>query len=201
VTELVAVRPVDQGDRLAALVAAFVAGRRSKHTARAYGRDVTAWCTWCQSHGLDPLRLRAAHVTLWLADLAAAGEADATRARRLAAVSSWYAWLARQDVVETNPVDRVDPGERPRVSRTTSPTAVLSAGQAAELLTLAEADRNPRSYAIVAVLLYCALRVDEMCSADLDALRLSSGHPVLSIMGKGRRERTVPVPAPARGCR
>lgn len=182
-------RPGDDLDRLAEV---FVGTRRSPHTAKAYRADLASWLAWCRDNGLDPLNLRQAHVNVWLSTLPGA---ESSRARRLAAVSSWYRWLIRQQATDHNPAD-LDRNERPHGTRDTSPTAVLSASQTQELLALADRD-GPRSAAVVAVLLHCALRVDELVSADEDALTADRGHPVLDIQGKGRRQRRVPVPPPA----
>jgi integrase/recombinase XerD len=186
----------EPSDPLARLAEMFVATRRSPHTVRAYRRDLAAWLDWCRDRGFDPLDIRQAHVNIWLTNRAEAGDSDPTRARRLAAVSSWYRWLIRQEVTTRNPAD-LDSTERPAGTRDTSPTAVLSVEQTQELIDLADKDRNPSTAAIVALLLYGALRVDELVSADEDALTTDRGQPVLDVIGKGRRQRRVPVPPPA----
>ena len=42
-------------DPLAALVLGWLAGQRSVHTRRAYGRDIAGWLAWCAGYGIEPL--------------------------------------------------------------------------------------------------------------------------------------------------
>ena len=64
----------------------------SRHTRRAYFADLTDLLAWCDRHGVDPLAARRADLDAYKAALVGRF-ADRTIARRLAALSSWYAYL------------------------------------------------------------------------------------------------------------
>jgi len=74
---------------MAALVLGWLAGQRSVHTRRAYGRDIAGWLGWCAGQGVDPLSAAEPDAAGWARRLEAEGLAAATVGRKLAAVSSW----------------------------------------------------------------------------------------------------------------
>ena len=92
-TNAVAIR--DDDDPLAALVLGWLSGKRSVHTRRAYGRDIAAWVRWCGQGDTDPLAATEPVLSGWARRMEADGLAASTIARKLAAVSSFYAWLVR----------------------------------------------------------------------------------------------------------
>jgi integrase/recombinase XerC len=141
--------------------------------------------------GLDLAALRG-----WLAGLLAAGASRNTLARRGAAARTFTAWAFRQGLLA------VDPGPRlaaPKARRTLP--AVLRADQAAEALESAElgaAEGDPvalRDRAVLELLYATGVRVSELCGLDVDDVDYS--RRVIRVLGKGRRERTVPFGVPA----
>jgi integrase/recombinase XerC len=141
--------------------------------------------------GLDLAVLRS-----WLAALRAEGRSRSTLARRSAAARTFTAWAARNGVLST------DPGQRlvaPRQHRNLP--AVLRPEQAAEALSAAalgaeQADPVAlRDQAVVELLYATGVRVSELCGLDVDDVDYS--RRVIRVLGKGRRERTVPFGIPA----
>lgn len=187
----VPVTVLDDQSRAARLAEAFATTKPSPHTRKAYKRDLTVWLDWCAATGVDPFTARHAFVLHWLADREAAGDSDATRARRLAALSSWYRWMGREGLVNHNPAD-LDSKERPHVNRDTSPAAVLSLDEASALVAAAEAD-SPRTAALVTLLAVTGARIAEILGADIEDIVTISGQPHLKVMGKGRRQRDLPL--------
>ncbi|NUU22089.1 MAG: tyrosine-type recombinase/integrase, partial [Streptomycetaceae bacterium] len=114
-------------------------------------------------------------------------EAAATRARRLAAVSSLYVYAVDTGVLSVNPVAAV---KRPKVSQDHSPTLGLTADQGRAVLAAGEAE-SPRTGALVALLLLGALRVSEACAARAEHLGVDRGHRVLTVHGKGGTARQL----------
>jgi site-specific recombinase XerD len=191
VTELVPVER-ERGDPVAGLVAAFLRTRNSAHTRDAYARDLRSWLDYCAGVGLDPLDVWPGNVSMWLAELADAGETGTTRARRLAAVSSWYGWLVRHESAARNPAAALDRTERP--VRSPRRTPALSNEHAAALLAAADLDTR-RTAALVWLLVYTGARVGAVLAADLADLGLDRGHVVVDLPEKGgRRLRKVLVP-------
>jgi site-specific recombinase XerD len=175
--------------RIAALAAMFIRGRRSENTRLMYARHLQTWTEWCAANSVEVLDARHAHISLWLAHRGEAGDTESTRAARLSAVSSWYRWLEREDVVSRNPAMLL-PEERPKANPARTPA--LSSRQAELLLAAADADGS-RSSALIALMLYTGARIGELLSADVSSITQESGIPVLRIIGKGRKRRTLPV--------
>lgn len=141
--------------------------------------------------GLDLAVLRS-----WLAVLRSEGASRSTLARRSAAARTFTAWAARTGVLRT------DPGQRlvaPKQHRNLP--AVLRPEQAAEALAAAERGAEQadpvalRDQAVVELLYATGVRVSELCGLDVDDVDYS--RRVIRVLGKGRRERTVPFGVPA----
>jgi site-specific recombinase XerD len=189
----VPVRAIDDGERAARLAAAFVASRKSENTKAAYGTDLGLWLGWCRARDVDPLDARHAHTLLWLAERRTAGDGEATLARRLSAVGSFYRWLLREGQAARNPTD-LDPAERPHASREHLGSIALSDAQVDALLAAADTD-SPRTAAVIALLAYCGIRVGELTAANVEDITYHQGQPILVVTGKGKRHRDVPLPA------
>ena len=122
--------PDPDADRVTQLTAAWLA-RRTKNTQREYRADLTHWWQWCARLGVDPLAARMMHMDAWIAYQRAHGvrgdglpAAEASIARRVAAVSSWYKYLYRNTKDDPRPASVHEPrrhrrpaGHRPRQLR------------------------------------------------------------------------------------
>jgi integrase/recombinase XerD len=192
---------VTPGARLARLVAGWLAESGSAETRRAYTRELRRFFAWCESCGVDPLAAGRADVAGYARALERlvrpghqAGLAPASRARALAAVSSFYAYAADSAAVRHNPAARV---RRPRLDRDHSATVALTAAEARALLASAAADRHGppgRAHALIAVLLATGVRIGEAIRADVADVRYDRGHRVLRVVRKGGRPGAVPLP-------
>ncbi|WP_018807328.1 tyrosine-type recombinase/integrase [Salinispora arenicola] len=191
-------------DPAVALAEKFATSRRSAETGRAYQRDVRHWVTWCRARGLDPLGpIRHTDVLDWQSDLRDR-YAEASMARMVAAVASWYRWLLRERVpgVTRNPAAELERQERPVVNRDHSTTAVLSTDERRALMAAADAlaAREPnwlpsvRAPVITWVLWAGGVRVGELLGADVEDIGWDRGTPNLLVRGKGRKQRTIPLP-------
>ncbi len=78
------------------LAAAWLLGYASPATRRSYVLDITAWLGFCDGRGIGPLDARRLHADAWARTMQAGGAAPRTVARRLAAASSWYRYLAAE---------------------------------------------------------------------------------------------------------
>ncbi len=189
----VPVNPIGEDERPARLAEAFIVTRKSAHTRAAYASDIIgSWLRWCRVAKVAPLAARHADVQRWLSWRRELGDAESTLARRLAAVSSWYRWLLREEQVAKNPAD-LHQEERPRASRDHLGSIALTDRQLDAMLAAADAD-GPRTSAIVALLANSGIRVGELIAANVEDIKEHQGHLVLVVMGKGARQRNVPVP-------
>lgn len=142
---------------------------------------------------VDHLMVRA-----YLAFLNERGVSRATVARKLAALRSFYRELARQGVVAGNPAALVaTPKQEKRLPHP------MTEEEVGTLLESAFGDepRDRRDRAILELLYATGCRVSEIVGADLGDLELSAGGEdgVLRVLGKGKKERLVPVGTKAVG--
>ncbi|QRP44336.1 tyrosine recombinase XerC [Amycolatopsis sp. FDAARGOS 1241] len=173
----------------------------SPHTVRAYVGDVVsllAFLTAAEEDG--PARalaeLNVGHLRAWLAGQRGGGAGRTTLARRAAAARTFTAWAHRQGVLKADPGGRL---AAPRAHRTLP--GVLRAEQAGQLMQAAAAgaeQRDPvalRDRAVVELLYATGIRVSELCGLDVGAVDFE--RRVVSVIGKGDKERTVPFGVPA----
>ncbi len=169
----------------------------SEHSVRAYGGDLAGLLAHAARLGHSaPDTLTLAVLRSWLAGQATRGRSRSTVARRAAAARSFTAWATRVGLVTS------DPGAllaSPKTSR--SLPGVLRVSEAAEVLQVAalaaddDAPTGLRDLAVLEVLYATGVRVGELCGLDLRDV--DRERRVLRVLGKGAKERTVPVGAPA----
>jgi integrase/recombinase XerC len=169
--------------------------RLSAATLRNYRHAATALLLLAQKTRLD--QLDAAQVRRFVAVLHAQGLSGRTLALTLSAWRNLYRWLVRQHGLRTNPVQGVRAPKSPR-----GLPKALSVEQAQRLLeTQPESAGSPESARDAAMfeLLYSSgLRLSELVSLDVGDGRLDLAAGEVTVTGKGRKTRTVPVGARAR---
>ncbi len=109
--------------------------------------------------------------------------------RRLSALSSFFKFLLDMELIEKNPVK---PSLRIRKVRQRVPEA-LTEEEARRLLEAAKR-RGKRDYLMVKTILYCGLRISELLSLTKESITEHKGRKVLRVVGKGNKERFVPMP-------
>jgi integrase/recombinase XerC len=169
----------------------------SPHSVRAYLSDVTSLLDHAvRMHRSEIEQLDLPVLRSWLARQASSGGARSTLARRAAAARTFTAWLVRTGRASA------DAGAllaTPRAGRTLP--AVLRQDEASALLDLAAVaadDESPtgvRDVAVLEVLYASGIRVSELCGLDIDDVDWS--RRVLRVLGKGDKERMVPIGGPA----
>src|SRR5579871_3625516 len=196
-------------DPVTLLVTAWLSVMRSENTRTAYARDIgitpqqrpcraPSWLTWCQQQKVHPVTgVTALHVARYARQLDTAGLSPASAARKLAAISSWYAWLARRAHITASPAAGI---ARPRPGPRTPPGPVLTQDQALALMHAADTapgPQRPRTAALTAVLLLTNARLSEVTGADVADLGTSDGRRVLRVTRAGGRRQDLPLPDPA----
>jgi integrase/recombinase XerC len=158
----------------------------SVHTIKAYTGDLDNFAAYLGSRDcrtIDHLTIRGFLSHLYEKELS-----KTSVARALAAVRSFYRWLAQEGLVEQNPAALVStpklPKKLPRVPTIEEMNGVLDA-EMPEVASFPVRDR------IMFELLYgCGIRNSELIGINLDDIRLSS--EAILIRGKGKKERYVP---------
>ena len=168
---------------------ALLATRRAARTVDAYRRDLSALASWL---GRSPATASAEDLRRWLAEQRAAGLAAATVARRAAAARTFFKHLVLLGARSDNPAAEVDlPRRRRSLPRT------LSVGEV-ERLVDAAAGTTPRALrdrALVELLYGAGLRVSE--AVGLDRTSVDLDNRIVRCLGKGDKERIVPLGRPA----
>jgi integrase/recombinase XerD len=196
-------------DPVTLLVTAWLSVRRSENTRASYARDIgitpqrrssraPSWLAWCQQQGLHPVTgVTGLHVAWYARQLDDAGLAPASAARKLAAISSWYTWLARRGHITASPAAGI---ARPRPSLRTPPGPALTPDQALALMRTADTAAGPqraRTAALTAVLLFTSARLSEVIGADVADLDTSGRRRVLWVTRANGRRQDLPLPGPA----
>src|SRR5215469_18804007 len=196
----------------------------SEHTLRAYGREVRGFAEYLAEtlgESGDIRKVEHTHIRAYLAVLFDRGLTKASVARALAAVRSWFKWMARSGFVESNPALLVStpklPKHLPRVpgieelnrvlnslsdqQKATHPAAQkarVEGGAPGRAEDGAPGDEGEDAVAwpvrdrVIFELLYGAgIRNSELCGLDLASILW--GDDAIRVFGKGRKERIVPL--------
>lgn len=170
----------------------WIGRRPSAHSQTAYAKDASWWLAWCAASSTNPTVAAPTDADQYATALRESGLAKSTRGRRLAAASSWYAYLVRAEVAERNPFAGM---ERPSVSSDDSTTTGLTAAELGALLTYARENESARTYALLTVLATTAGRIGSVLSITVGALGSDQGHRTADLVVKGdKKKRVVLVP-------
>jgi len=134
-----------------------------------------------------------AHIIAWRDELVSRNLSGMTIRHRLAALSSLFEYLCEHNAVTHNPVKGV---KRPAVESYEGKTPALGDHQARKLLDAPDGGslKGKRDRAILATLLYHALRRDELFRLKVkDFKQERRGVPHLKVSGKGGKTRYVPL--------
>ena len=179
----------------------------SAHTISAYRNDLTQFRTFCidQAAGIGgPLNgnrpvgscdsvqaVDSNMLTAYVAHLREQGYAQATVARKVAAVKSFFGYLSAEQVLADNPAQAM---AAPRVGR--SLPRALSIDEVDALLEQPGRKDTPeaqRDRAMIELLYATGVRVSEFVSLDLTSVELRNGSASVRCIGKGDKERLIPI--------
>lgn len=188
--------------RISAAVEAFVSAAQfeygySEHTVRAYRRDLLRFTEFAAEHQVDEVtQIDLELLRSWLWARQQEGLAASTLARFVATLKSFGSWLENRRLVPGNPASRLRTPKAPR-----SLPRVLGHEQMAHVLERAQFraqggdPQHIRDHAILELLYASALRVSELTALALDGF--DRRERSVRVLGKGNKERVVPLGAPA----
>jgi integrase/recombinase XerC len=164
----------------------------SVHTLRAYERELHGFAAWVAKRngaGLGVEAIEHTDIRAYLGTLYDRGLAKASAARALAAIRSWFKWLARAGLLEQNAASLVAtpklPKHLPRVPSIEQMNRVVeSVGEDA-------ASWPSRDTAILELLYGCGVRNAELTGLNLDDIHWAN--EALLVRGKGQKQRYVPL--------
>jgi site-specific recombinase XerD len=164
----------------------------AERTRKAYAVDLAGFVEWVRPQGLGPDDVRYRDVRRYAAGLSSADAAPATVARKLAAIRGLYNFLVRTERAAQNPAELVSSPKRseklPKVLTTEQMRSLLERIPAHTPLEL-------RDRAMLELAYSCGLRCEEIVNLDLGAMDFESEQ--LRVIGKGSKERILPVGEPA----
>jgi len=160
----------------------------SQNTLDSYQRDLKALTKWLDESNRSLQSVRREDLLKYLADRMGSGIKARSTARALSCLRSFYRYLLREKVIKVDPTLRID---NPKLGR---PLPHSLTESDVERLLAAPDLTTPigiRDRAMLEVLYACGLRVTELVSLRLTDMNLRQG--VLRVMGKGSKERLVPL--------
>lgn len=167
--------------------------RMSAHTLDAYRRDLAALEAWAAANLLgEPAALDAAQLRNFIAAEHRRGLSPKSLQRRLSACRSFYAWLLKHGHIATSPAAALRAPKAPRKL-----PQVLDADEAVRLVEVpTDAPLGLRDRALLELFYSSGLRLSELCALRWRDLDFVAG--MVSVLGKGNKQRLVPVGSHAR---
>jgi integrase/recombinase XerC len=163
----------------------------SAHTLRAYERELRGFAAWATENcaPAGAANIEHTHIRAYLSTLYGRGLSKASAARALAAIRSWFKWLARTGHLEQNAAALVStpklPKHLPRVPSIEQMNRVVdSVGEDA-------ASWPARDRAILEMLYGCGIRNAELTSLNVDDIHWAND--AVLVRGKGQKQRYVPL--------
>ena len=168
----------------------------AENTLQAYKRDLDSFAEWLADKDLDAKTAKRTDIEAYLIDCDTLGLAQATRARRLSAIKQLYRFAFEEGLRGNNPaVEIKGPGRSKRLPKTLTHTEVDGLLVAATNHGRNKSDKL-RNACLLQLLYATGMRVSELVSLPVMAAR---GDPrMLLVLGKGGKERMVPLSPPAR---
>jgi integrase/recombinase XerC len=164
----------------------------SRHTLRAYRRELHGFAAFqLERYGDEQSvdRIEHTQIRAFLGTLYVRGLSKSSAARALAAVRSWFKWLARAGYVEQNAASLVAtprlPKHLPRVP------SIEQMNQAVDSVSKEAASWPTRDKAILEVLYGCGIRNAELTGLNLDDIHWAN--EAILVRGKGQKQRYVPL--------
>ncbi|HEY0661399.1 MAG TPA: tyrosine recombinase XerC [Lysobacter sp.] len=165
----------------------------SAHTLDAYRRDLAALNDWARSNDTPGLAgLHAEHLRAFVASEHRRGLSPKSLQRRLSACRSFYAWLLKHGRVVASPAAAIRAPKAPRKL-----PQVLDPDEAQALVEVpTDAPLGLRDRALLELFYSSGLRLSELCALHWRDLDLADG--LVTVLGKGRKQRSVPLGSHAR---
>lgn len=160
----------------------------SENTLAAYRRDLQAFSRWVQSRGHSTVEVSRSDIEAYLASLLQSKRSPRSAARALSCLRGFYRHLLRNGQLSDDPTLGLD---SPKLGRPLPKT--LSEADVDALLKAPDLEESIgfRDRCMLELLYACGLRVSELTGLTLSQLSLNQG--VLRIIGKGGKERLVPI--------
>ncbi|HUD23351.1 MAG TPA: tyrosine-type recombinase/integrase [Acidobacteriaceae bacterium] len=170
----------------------------SAHTVRAYRREVMNFADYLNERlgkGAKICEVEHLHIRAYLGSLYERGLTKASAARALAAVRSWFRWMAKEHKIAQNPAALVStpklPQHLPRVPSMEEVNGLLDAMEAGADKKDEAAAWPERDRMIFEMLYGCGIRNSELVGINMADIQWKND--AILVKGKGRKQRYVPL--------
>ena len=165
----------------------------SSNTIAAYKNDLQQLADFIGSHGNNRTWQKLARTDIqdFILNLKDRGYTETSVARKVAAVRSFFAFLAAEGAINANPTEGLS---SPRVGK--SLPKAITPNEVDELLEQPARRSTPeakRDRAMLELLYATGMRVTELVSLDMTNLHLDPRSPFVRCVGKGAKERSIPI--------
>ena len=166
----------------------------AENSLASYSADLVQFVSFLEQNRIDQLDQVGTTVILgWMVDLSKKGLSAKSRARHLISVRGLYKFLAREHIISSNPLRMVDIPKTglslPKVMSQTDVIALLDTPDTRK-------PREMRNAAMMEIMYAGGLRVSELIGLNCQDINLEAGF--VRVMGKGNKERVVPIGSHAR---
>lgn len=166
----------------------------SDNTIESYMRDLAQFAHYVlRMYDVPPKKVEMEMIRNYMSRLYEQGREKSSQARALSSIKSFFNYLLLEEVIDSSPAELI---EAPKSSRPLPDT--LSVDEIDRLIRSIDASttKGLRDQAILEVLYSCGLRVSELCDLRLGDLFFGEGY--IRVIGKGNKQRLVPVSGMAR---
>jgi integrase/recombinase XerC len=165
--------------------------RCSVHTVAAYSTDLRQFIDFLKKHyGLEEIKgVEGIHLRSWLAHLVEQKAKPKTANRKISAVKAFFSFEYRNGGIDSDPLQYISSLKLP--SRLPQ---YLSEKEAKEMLApqqFSDSFEGMRDRLMISLLYGCGLRRAELI--DLEWNNIDVGRRIVKVMGKGRKERIIPI--------
>ena len=170
----------------------------SEHTTRAYLGDLTSFFDNLELQKVDDLsEVTIAHIRSWLATQQVKGGARTTLSRRAVSIRLFTKWATKKGFLakDIGLTLATPKGHRTLPEVLSISDATVAMDSLATRVAEEESTTSIRDCAILEVLYASGARVSELCGLDLDDIDYQRN--TILVLGKGNKERTIPLGNPA----
>ncbi|MGQ4660412.1 tyrosine recombinase XerC [Lysobacter sp. F6437] len=164
----------------------------SPHTLDAYRRDLAVLSQWVQEQGVEVVDVKAEQLRAFIAAEHRRGLSPKSLQRRLSACRSFYGWLLKHGRISASPAAAIRAPKAPRKL-----PQVLDPDEAKALVEVpTDVPLGLRDRALLELFYSSGLRLSELCALRWHDLDLGDG--LVTVLGKGGKQRSVPLGSFAR---
>jgi integrase/recombinase XerD len=166
----------------------------SDNTIESYMRDLAQFAHYIlRMYDVPPKKVEPEMISNYMSRLYELGREKSSQARALSGIKSFFNYLLLEEIIDSSPAELI---EAPKSSRPLPDT--LSTEEIDRLISSIDdsTTKGLRDRAILEVLYSCGLRVSELCDLKLGDLFFGEGY--IRVIGKGDKQRLVPVSSIAR---